>query len=116
VRRYDAGGSHAACRGVGEGPELTFPSGKAPGIAGQGPGRPGRVLERHRYGPAPGGGFEFRAGLAGQLKRIGEQPGRFLAGGETNAALEVAHRSRADPGCLGQLFLRQACAGPQLTQ
>ncbi|MGD0067726.1 MAG: hypothetical protein ABSB76_30365 [Streptosporangiaceae bacterium] len=83
----DAAGFYAACRGVHERPKLTLPSGKATDIAWQGPSRPGRALELSLYGFAPGGGFEFRANRAGQSQRISEQPSRFFASSEINAAL-----------------------------
>ena len=71
--------------------------------------RGGRGLERSRRvdtagrqhlcdRPASaGGGHEQRPGRAGQAQRLGQQPGRVLAGGAVDSPFQIADRSRAQP-------------------
>jgi hypothetical protein len=95
-------------------PQLSAAAGEAGNIAGQGPGR--RRRGGTRRDASARRRLEQRALRAGEVQRIGEQPGRFLAGGQVNAALQVADRPRAQARRLGQLLLRQPGISPQPPQ
>ena len=51
-----------------------------------------------------------------QVQRVGEQPGRLIAGREIDAPFQVADRPRAQRRRLREFFLAQPGAGPQLPQ
>ena len=65
---------------------------------------------------APRRRLELRPGRAGQAQRVGQQPGRVLAGGQVDPPLQIADRPRAQARRLRQLLLRQPGLGPQLPQ
>ena len=57
--------------------------------------------------PAPRRCLEQRPLRPGQAQRIGQQPGRVLAGGPVDAPLQITDRPRAEPRRLRQLLLGQ---------
>jgi hypothetical protein len=63
-----------------------------------------------------GGGLELGSRLAGQLQPIGQQPHRVPLRHRDHAALQVAHRPRAQAGGLRELALRQSRRNPQPAQ
>ena len=83
--------------------------------------RPGeqRVVRRQhtrRRGMPARRRLEQRPPRPGQAQRIGQQPGRVLAGGQVDPPLQVTDRPRGNARRLRQLLLRQPSIGPQLPQ
>ena len=95
-------------------PELSAAASEAGDIAGQGPG--GRRRGGTRRNASSRCRLEQRALRARQAKRIGEQPGRFPAGRQVDAPLQVADRPRAQARRFGQFLLRQPGITPQPPQ
>jgi hypothetical protein len=76
----------------------------------------GRSRTAARRDAVKGGRLEQLTGWAGQVQCTGQQPGRFLAGGQVDATFQVADRPRAQSRRLRQLLLRQPRISPQPPQ
>ena len=109
------------CRPAGP---ARLPAGERGDVARQRPGAPrprlpapGPAGRQHLAAGTPArDGHEQLAHRPGQAQRIGQQPGRVLAGGPVDAPFQVTDRARAQARRLRQLLLGQPRLGPQLPQ
>ena len=93
--------------------QLTSPAGERGDVPRQ---RPGCRRGAGARVTAARGGQEPGPLLFAQGQRVGEQPGGLIAGRQVDAPFEVTDRPGAQRRRLGEFFLAQPGAGPQLPQ